>query len=73
MVGGSYQQREYTPQNVQRFFGIHVRKLERIAKHEKEGVPNRLKSGRSSIFSEKAQAKLKSACAASTVQHREGT
>ena len=57
-----------SPQELQRFYGIHVRKLQRIAKHESEGVPNRLKAGRPPVFSEKTQAKLKSACAASTVQ-----
>ena len=49
-------------------YGIHIRKLQRIAKNERDGVPRRCKHIRPPVFSEKAQEKLKSACAESSVQ-----
>ena len=68
IVGGSYQQRKIHSSGIATFLWNSCPKLQRIAKHEREGVPNRLKAGRPPVFSENAQAKLESACAASTVQ-----
>ena len=54
------------PLLMQCFYGIHFRKLQKTAKHEREGVPNRLKTGRPPGFSKRDKQKLKSACAALT-------
>ena len=35
-----------TPQDLHARYGIHVRKLQRIAKNVREGVPNRVTAGR---------------------------
>ena len=57
-----------TPQDLHARYGIHIRKLQRIAKNEREGVPNRVTAGRPAVSSDKAQGKLKSDCAPGNVQ-----
>ena len=48
-----------------------MKKLQRITKNERDGVPNRVTAGRPAVFSDKAQEKLKSAFAPGNVQVNE--